>query len=76
MMETYARHIIYRRCPGDTFRPHISVATLREAVAIVDSQFDGCEYKVIDLEHLDLGDMLKAEACADLVARFRLEATA
>jgi hypothetical protein len=80
-MERYARHIVYTRWagpnarPGEPWRPHASFDTLAEAVRYVDSAErtnQPWETKVIDLEHIDHGDMLTAGVCADMVSRIRL----
>ena len=70
-MERYARHIVYRRWSGGgQFRPHASFDTLARAVEYVDGA-RADEYKVIDVEHIDLGNMLTAPECADLVRTIR-----
>jgi hypothetical protein len=72
MSETYARHIVYRKLTQqDQFRPHVSFDTLVEAVGYADEIRNGYEVKVIDLEHIDMGDMLTHPDCAALVARIR-----
>ena len=74
-MERYCRHIVYHRwTPEDTYRPLMSFDTLKEAVDYYDELIDQVpnkDMKVIDLEHIDLGNMLKAEDCAELIAGFR-----
>ncbi|WP_028058347.1 hypothetical protein [Candidatus Solirubrobacter pratensis] len=69
-MERYARNIVYHRfVPGDQFRPHASFDTLVEAVQYADEVAKQREVMVIDVEHIEMGDMLVHPACADLVAR-------
>ena len=84
-MERYARHIVYTRWAGpptareEPYRPHASFETLAEAVRYVDAaRADNrpWEMKVIDIEHLEMGNMLTAKECADLVARIRAGVTA
>jgi hypothetical protein len=73
-MKTYARYIVYGRWstapgePEDIYRPHASFFTLIEAIDYFDSAIADdaggpgptCQYKLIDLEHLDLGDVMLA----------------
>jgi hypothetical protein len=76
-METYQRHIVYRRYAGpgarrdEESRPHASFDTLKAAVEYVgfaDPDDQGAyAYSVIDVEHLYLGDMLKLEEVEHLV---------
>lgn len=80
MAETYHRHVVYHRWfTGDIFRPLVSVPTLKEAVDYVDEVKGQIpsdrKMKIIDLEHIDMGDMLIAEECSDLIAKFRAERT-
>lgn len=79
-MERYARHIVYRRWnASDTYRPTASFDTLREAIKHTDELLEtralgggpDWQYKVIDLEHIDLGDMLTAPDAGLTVARIR-----
>lgn len=73
-MERYARHIVYHKwMDADIFRPFVSFDTLKEAVAFCDEQEGRKVLKLIDLEHLDMGDMLVADECSELIARFRAE---
>jgi hypothetical protein len=74
-MERYHRHIVYHKFfPDDQFRPYVSVPTLADAVRVYDdAKDDGIvrEMKVIDVEHIDMGDMLVHPDCTELVAQIR-----
>ena len=74
-MERYCRHIVYRRwISDDIFRPLVSFDTLRDAVDYFDETFEqnsNMQMKVIDLEHIDMGDMMLRHECHDLIAQFR-----
>ena len=78
-MERYARHIVYRGYSGEgaredeMFHVHRSFDTLREAIIYVDDVkgVGPYGYRVIDIEHIGLGDMLVASECRALVARIR-----
>jgi hypothetical protein len=70
----YARFIVYGRWstgpgePKDIYRPHESFFTRIEAIDYLDSAAAEnaggpgltCEYKLIDLEYLDAGDIMRA----------------
>ena len=75
MSETYHRHIVYHRwIEGDMYRPLMSFETLRDAVDYFDElieQIPTKQMKVIDLEHIDMGDMMVRHECQDLIAQFR-----
>lgn len=75
MAEVYNRHIVYHKwAEEDIFRPLASFETLREAVAYFDKLIDQIPtklMKVIDLEHIDMGDMLVHPDCRDLIDRIR-----
>lgn len=75
MDETYFRHIVYHRWfEGDIYRPLMSYATLDAAVAyhdIIQEQTPNRDMKIIDLEHIDMGDMLVHEDSAEIVASIR-----
>ena len=76
-MERYARHVVYSDYTSRVMRPTASFDTLREAVRYADRLAEGgAQVKVIDLEHLDLGDMLTAKDCRELLARIRASVTA
>jgi hypothetical protein len=80
-MKTYARYIVYGRWetasgePDDIYRPHESFYTLVEAIDYFDSAIADnangpgptCQYKLIDLEHLDVGDVMRAKECRAMV---------
>jgi hypothetical protein len=84
-MKRYARYIVYgcwSTAPGepeDIYRPHESFDTLIEAIDYFDSAIADdaggpgptCQYKMIDLEHLDLGDMMLAPECRATVEATR-----
>jgi hypothetical protein len=73
-MKSYARYIVYARWPTapgepeDIYRPQESFHTSIEAIDYFDSAIADdangpgptCQYKLIDLEHLDLGDVMLA----------------
>lgn len=75
--ERYYRCIVYHRfIPSDQFRPLMSYPTLADAVVYVDlcrKHGNEREMKIIDLEHIDMGDMLVHPDCADMIARIRAE---
>lgn len=89
-MKAYARFVVYGRWstapgePKDIYRPHASFPTTIEAIDYLDSATaentggpgPTCQYKLIDLEHLDLGDMMRASECRAVVetARKRIAA--
>jgi len=74
-MKRYARYIVYGRCPTapgepeEIYRPLASFDTLIEAIDCFDSAVaedaagpgPTCQYKLIDLEHLDVGDVMRAK---------------
>jgi hypothetical protein len=71
-MERYARHVVCRVWIADDIpRPVVSFDTLRDAVAWVDKHDIEEDYHIYDIEHLTLGNMLKAEACAGLIKQIR-----
>lgn len=89
-MKTYARFVVYgrwSRAPGEPkeiFRPLASFYTSTEAIEYLDTAAaenaggpgPTCQYKLIDLEHVDLGDMMHASECRAYVeaARERIAA--
>jgi hypothetical protein len=84
-MKTYARFIVYGRWstapgePKDIYRPLASFFTSIQAIDYLDSAAaenaggpgPTCQYKLIDLEHLDLGDMMRASECRAMVEATR-----
>ena len=76
-METYHRNIVYHRLfRDDIFRPFVSFPTLRDAVEFYDERIEkGCnqEMKIIDLEHIDMGDMLVHSEAEELIAVLRTQ---
>lgn len=83
--KTYARFIVYGRWstapgePKDIYRPHATFHLPIEAIEYLDSAVaenaggpgPTCQYKLIDLEHLDLGDMMRASECRAMVEATR-----
>ena len=74
-MERYYRHIVYHKWfPGDIFRPMMSFPNLADAVKYVDTvgeSGDQRTHKIIDLEHIDMGDMLIHPDVQDLIEHIR-----
>jgi hypothetical protein len=84
-MKTYARFIVYGRWstaagePKDIYRPLASFDTSIEAIEYLDSAAaenaggpgPTSQYKLMDLEHLDLGDMMRASECRAMVEATR-----
>ena len=79
MAEQYNRHIVYHKwCEDDIFRPLVSFESLKDAVAYFDKLIEQVPtklMKIIDLEHIDMGDMLVAHECRELIDRIRSKQT-
>ena len=73
MSERYARHVVVRTWRERETTVHASFDTLFDAAAYVayaraDGDAPDYAYRVFDIEHLDMGDMLTREECAGIVA--------
>ena len=80
MAEQYGRVVVYHKwVEGDIFRPLVSFSSLKDAVNFVDEQRASSgprakrEMKVIDLEHIDMGDMMVHPDCRELIDRIRAD---